>query len=667
MPGIEIPISGDLAGLNAAVGEVSAMMRQLAATMRQTMAPAVQAGQQVRVSMVSATTGATATTSAFKGMAGTLSNTGAMIANVAAGAKGIRSAFNFLSGLSSGWKKVAVAAAGAGVAIIGVVAAVKVVKASFSSLLGIANGVWRGIKNGAASAASAVKGVFSGIGSAIPGGGMLGPLVGLAGIAGSVALLVSQFKAGADVAGDIEQTSIALEALTGSGATAQKVLDAMRATWVRTGATIEQQGTSIRKFIALGFSPDDSLKLQNNILDVAGAVGMTAAQSDLLASALAQVKAKGIVSMEELRQQIAEKGIPVFEALAAKMGVTQGALIKMVSDGKVPAQALLDIFLNMEGTFGKFVGGANRMGMTFFGLISRLKGAWQLLMAEFAAPIIDSIKPILSQAIDLVGTFKAQAAAAGKVVGNAILSAFALIKSGQTFALLAAGFNVAITGATDLLLRGLKSALAFLATALPPIFEAAFAKLSDPQFWEGVAVFLRGAAAGFSAEIRDGLGQKDLAAALRRQAGLDQQLGSQLIGRAGGVDMGAVTKDSFKRGMEEALKELGAAASPELVAAIARLKELLGTVSKEVAALRASTAVPPANPGGTPTESAPATETAIGALKSAMTLTTSLARVGGGGFGMTFSPMITEQKKSNTLLKQIATNTARSGMTPAIV
>lgn len=613
MAGIEIPIGGDMAPFIAVAASLKAEMQNLAASVRSALRPTKTDSQSAVVA--------------------------------------IKAIWKSTEGASMRFRLMKTAIGAAGLA--------------FKGLGNAASSVFSGIAAGAKSAIRSLSGIGASIKSAIPGGGMLGPLLGIAGIAGSVALLVSQFKSGAEVAGNIEQTSIALEALTGSGDTAKKVLDEMRATWIRTGATIEQQGTSIRKFIALGFSPEDALKLQSNLLDVAGAVGMTADQSELLASALAQVKAKGVVSMEELRQQIAEKGIPVFEALAGKMGVTQAALIKMVSDGKVPAQELLDIFLNMEGSFGKFVGGANRMGMTFFGLISRLKGAWQLLMAEFAAPVIDSIKPILTRAIDLVGTFKAAAANAGKAVGDALLSVFALIKRGKSFEFLGAGFKVAVAGAMDLLMRGVRAATAFLATALPPIFQAAFAKLSDPNFWNGVSLLLKSAALGFTAEIKDAIGKKSEAAGLRTISDVVGGIGSRAIAGAGNVDMGKVMVEAFRKGGEEAAKAFGGPSSTAFVLAMDNFKKLFSGVSKDVAKMRAGSAIPPATPGAPSTPATNALETTVGALKSAMTLTTSLARVGGGGFGMTFSPMITEQKKANSLLQKIAANTGRPGA-PAI-
>lgn len=539
-------------------------------------------------------------------------------------------------------------------------------------------GAIKGIASSVRGLMRMLSGLASKLKNLIPGGGMLGPMVGIASVAGAVALLVSQISSAAQVSGGIEQTSIALEALTGSGDEAKRILDEMRATWLRTGATIEDQSGSIRKFIALGFSPDDALKLQRNLLDVAGAVGMTQEQSTLLASALAQVKAKGIVSMEELRQQIAEKGIPVFEALAAKLNVTKGALIKMVSDGKVPAEALLDIFLNMEGSFGKFVGGANRMGMTFLGLIERLKGAWKLLMAEFAAPIVDSIKPLLNRAIGMLDSFKEKAAAAGKMVGDAMLAAFAMIESGQTLKLLQVGLRVAFSSGVDILMRGIRSAMAFLGTMVKALFGYIMGKFSDPMFIEGVKSIFRGlgdilsaAIQNAIADLEESMGKIGTAKERRSLAKRDKEradqnffMGAQALSQSDGnfsdvlakalIDgtnaAAAAAKQPMSKSMRDSLKEY---------------QEIIASMKENMAKLKQEVAMPEAP--NAPAVTAP-TEAPASPVKSILgSLTTSLGRVGGGGFGMTFTPIVTEQKKTNALLNKIVANTGASkGGTPVI-
>lgn len=668
MQGIQIPIGGDTAGLHAAAADVLAVFRQLAMEMQKALAPAKALSRDMRGSMQATATGTRQAVGGLKGMVSAASNVGFAIANIAGGAKGIRSAFRFLSSLPDGWRRVAKAALVAGAAMLGVVAAVKVVRAALRGLLNIATGVWNGLKVGAAGAARAIKGVFSGIASAVPGGGMMGSVAGIAGIAGAVALLFTSIKSGLGLAGELERTGIALEALTGSGANAKTVLDEMRATWLRTGVTIEDQAGTIQKFLALGFSQGDAMQLQKNILDVAGAVGMTTSEAALLGSALAQVKAKGTVSMEELRQQIAEKGVPVIEALATKLGVAQGALIDMVSEGKVPAQTLIDLFLNMEGSFGKFIGGANRMGSTFLGMLARLRGAWNLMLADFAAPIADSLKPLIASTMGMVNGFRAQAAAAGKAVADVLISAFALVKSGKTFDLLRAGFSFAITGAMDLLMRGLRGAIAFLATALPPVFQAAMATLRDPLFWRGLGELGTSLGRGFAAELQAAMGRQDVAERFRLQADTHARVGMGMIGMAGGnVDLGSVIADALLEGGAAAADAMGGPVSQSFQEARQRMQELLGTVREEVAKLRAETAVPPASKNGSPSGSPVPAEERKTMGETLMTLATSMARVGGGGFGMTFSPLLTEQRKGNTILSRIEQNTRNSGRMPVLV
>lgn len=516
---------------------------------------------------------------------------------------------------------------------------------------------FRAITGTARAAANTIRGAFSGLKNMIPGGGMVAGLVGLAGTAGAIAAAVSQFKVGSDIAAHFERTRISLVALTGTAAEAERVLAEMRRMWQLTGMTVEDQAATIQKFIALGFSPDDSLKLQRNILDIAGAVGMTATNAELLGSALAQVKAKGVVSMEELRQQIAEKGIPVFEELAAKMGVTQGALIAMVEKGQVPAQDLLDIFLNMQGTFANFRGGAAKMSGTFSGMVGSLKAAWQLLLADFAAPINMALKPLLQQATDAVNILRARAVAMGRAVANALLAAFALIKSGKAVELLALGMKVAMAGATEILSRGFRSAVAFLATALPPIFESAVATFKDPNFWAGVGNLLRGIGMQMAAEIQSiipGKRNQQAAGLLRSSSDLAMDIGrNQVIGSGGGADFANVIASALLKGAAAAKDAAATPAGRGMRDAMAAWRDLARTVGREMEVLWESTAVPLEDRKNSPA----AGGIVAGLAKAAgdiLTIASSTARIGGGGFGMTvMAPMVSEQKKSNTLLTQL--------------
>lgn len=596
-------------------------------------------------------------------------NFGNMLTNLMKIGNGLKSAMSAVwsamtrLGESNSLLKIAAGAAAGVAGVLLLRQAFRTVTGSINLLKNSVTAVFRGMVNAAKSAAGAIGNAFRGVAS-LPGK-MLSlpglPLVGILSAAGAMALLVTQLKAGGQTAGEVERLGVAFTALTGSGAGANTILTSMRENWLKTGTAISQQAPTIQKFLALEFSSGDALKLQKNILDVAGAVGMTADEANLLGTALAQVKAKGVVSMEELRQQIAEKGVPVFEALATKLGVTQAALIKMVGDGKVAASELIDIFLNMEGSLAKFKGGAERMGGTFLGLMARMQGAWSLLRAEFMTPVIDALKPILENGIARIQTLMTKAKELGEKVGNAISIVFTAFRDGSAMELFETGLAVAFEGAIDILKRGLRGVVAFLATALPPIFETLGAKLSDPSFWDGISLLLQSAAAAFGAEINKALGRDGLAESFKLQSEMQGRHGAMLIGQSGNPDSGAVIKAAIEQAAEDFEKAAGGPASDDYQKAADKyynvVKRLQATVDADK--IFGELFKPKTNsiPGGSRTEDNSPLATVNRAVQPAVM---SLTRIGGGGFAASvMGSQLAETRKQTSLLKKIADQGAR--------
>jgi len=596
-------------------------------------------------------------------------NFGTMMSNLTRIGRGLRSA---LSGVWTSLKQLGTdrsllkIAAGAAVGVAGVLLlrqAFRTVLGSIRLLKNAVTGVFSGMVSAARGAARSISGAFSGIAS-MPGkmmGAIPGlPLAGLLGAAGGLALLVTQVKAGAEVAGDMERLGVAFSALTGTGAGATSILASMRENWLRTGNTIAQQAPTIQKFLALGFSSSDAIKLQKNLLDIAGAVGMTSDEAAGLGTALAQVNAKGVVSMEELRQQIAEKGVPVFEALAAKLGVTQAALIKLVSDGKVPASELIDMFLNMEGSLGKFKGGADRMGGTFLGLVSRMQGAWSLFRAEFMTPVIDAIKPILEGSIARIQTLMSAAKELGEKVGNAISIVFTAFRDGKAMVLFQTGLAMTFHGAMDILYRGFRSAVAFLATALPPIFELAIAKLSDPNFWKAIGLLFESAGKTIAAEIRSAIPGTDpnITRGIKMDAEIARYNARAMFSRVDGPDASEVIAKLMTNALDAA-KEAGS--GPASAAFVQSTKTFQETVEKLQATVDADRAArsKPASSILPPTKAA-AQSPVEAVSKAVQPAVMSLTRIGGGGFAATvMNSHLAEAKKQTGLLKKIATAVER--------
>ena len=281
------------------------------------------------------------------------------------------------------------------------------------------------------------------------------------GAAGLAAAAVAQFKDGLDGAIEGERLQISFNALSADGAGGERIFQKLRSEALRTGVEIADMASSIQRFMALNFAEEDAIQLNKSLLDIAGSLGMTNTEAALLGSALAQVKAKGVASMEELRQQIAEKGVPVFQMLAEKLGKTEGEIIKMVSAGKIGADTVIEAFQNLEGPLARFEGGSERMGKSAGGLFARIKQHALDVKRIFVSGLLPELKPFLEDRIEFLEKLKKGAAEWGAKMGQVIgqvkamftalniaeVLALASLKLQQGFA---AAFDVAARGAVAL-------------------------------------------------------------------------------------------------------------------------------------------------------------------------------------------------------------------------
>jgi len=280
-----------------------------------------------------------------------------------------------------------------------------------------------GQKGGKAGGMALGKGLKGGVAGALVqiSGNIVKTVTIAAAAAGAVFARVIQRST--QEAGQIEAAEMRFNILTGDAEKSNQVLTQLRQTAMRTGITFEAMAGNVGKFMAFGFSPEKAMELNKGILDVGGAVGMTNTDMKLLGVALSQVAAKGVGSMEELRQQIAEKGIPIFKALEEQLGVTGAELNKMIQEGKVSADVVLGLFTDVakgKGPLKDFAGGADKMATTFQGKIGRMKATWGEFLKRFGEPIIESLKPIMDDILLIMKRMLVNAEGWGKRIAKAM-------------------------------------------------------------------------------------------------------------------------------------------------------------------------------------------------------------------------------------------------------
>ncbi|MBX5130828.1 tape measure protein [Rhizobium lentis] len=140
--------------------------------------------------------------------------------------------------------------------------------------------------------------------------------------------------------------------------------------------SLDKIADSFTKLKATGTDPmNGSLKA---IMDGVAHFGKDGEALERTVLGISQASGKGVIQMEELRQQIGESLPQAMGLMAASMGVSMASLVKHISTGRMAAGPALEAFYQeLDRSFG---GDASRMMQTFSGQLARTKTELQ----EFA-------------------------------------------------------------------------------------------------------------------------------------------------------------------------------------------------------------------------------------------------------------------------------------------
>lgn len=158
----------------------------------------------------------------------------------------------------------------------------------------------------------------------------------------------------------------------------------------------DQEGVAMafRTSMAYGFTTAEAQRLTQATIDTSTALGAGTDVMNRVALALGQMRAKGKVSGEELRQ-LTEAGLATQPTLDA-MGVT----LDDVSRGMVSADEFTQKFIEtLEADFG---GAAERSAGTLTGLLNSLGDIKTMGLVELFTPLKNELVPVLSQFTDLL-------------------------------------------------------------------------------------------------------------------------------------------------------------------------------------------------------------------------------------------------------------------------
>lgn len=221
-----------------------------------------------------------------------------------------------------------------------------------------------------------------------------GAAIGVAAAAGTVAGLAVSFVG---PAAQMERFKVQLTNLEGSSAGAEKAM-----AWISDFATktpLEMNDTvaAYARLKAFGLDPTNG-SLQA-LVDTMAATGGGAEQLDGLVMALGQSWTKGKLQSEEALQML-ERGVPVWDLLAEKLGKTSAEVQEMATKGKLGRQ---EIMLLVEALGDKNKGASDGMSKTWDGIISNLMDHWsRFQMMVMDSGVFDYLKSRMQIFLDLL-------------------------------------------------------------------------------------------------------------------------------------------------------------------------------------------------------------------------------------------------------------------------
>lgn len=238
---------------------------------------------------------------------------------------------------------------------------------------------------------SEVGGAFAGIGTELLSGALSAATAGFN----------ATIKAGIDFNKMMEGAGIVFEKFAGSVEGGQKHLADLKEfaktspfdlpDLIQASARMQAFGTSIQQVVP------DLKNLQNAAALASGTSGNFTESLDGIVNAIGQMRAKGSVSAEEM-QQLAERGIPAWDLLAAKIGKTVEETRKLSEQGKLRGAPAADALLEAFGE-GKFQGLGERLAKSTLGKESNLRDALTQQAGVAAQDTVQAYNSALDEAL----------------------------------------------------------------------------------------------------------------------------------------------------------------------------------------------------------------------------------------------------------------------------
>ena len=241
--------------------------------------------------------------------------------------------------------------------------------------------------------------ISSGIGKASSGIAIAAVNAAKLGVAISSAGAAAGLFKGVKLAADMQSTAVAFETMLGSAESAQKVLGQLQKLGAETPFEFPELAGAGRMLLAFGESADTVAETLRRVGDVSSGVMAPIGE---IAELYGKARVQGTLFSEDINQ-LTGRGIPIIQEFAKQMGVSQGEVKKLASEGKITFPMLEAAFVSLTSNGGQFFGMMEKQSKTFNGVWSTLMDSINMGLADIGKPIMEALIPGMNALIEKIG------------------------------------------------------------------------------------------------------------------------------------------------------------------------------------------------------------------------------------------------------------------------
>jgi hypothetical protein len=205
-----------------------------------------------------------------------------------------------------------------------------------------------------------------------------------------------------EVRGQFQQLEVAFKTMLGSKEKADKLMEEVTQFAATTPFELTEVAGASKQLLAFGIDASNIKDTLRSLGDVASGIG--APLSDI-AYLYGTIKTAGVANNEDIKQ-FAQRGIPIYEALAKVLNTNVENVKEFVTAGKVGFPQIEKAFQSLTGSGSQFGGLMEAQSKTLTGQLSNLSDAWSRMLNDIGKSGEGVFADAISSATSLVQNYE---------------------------------------------------------------------------------------------------------------------------------------------------------------------------------------------------------------------------------------------------------------------